>query len=116
EDLRSRLEQAVMSNVQFLNASYHEMKLANDASEAAEANFAVVQDAYSNGVADVSRMIDAQKALYGAKTMVLNSSAQFVLDFLKTERLQGNYTFLGSEKERLVYKNNLVTYLNKVKF
>jgi len=116
EDLRSRLEQAVMYNVQFLNASYHEMKLANDASEAAEANFAVVRDAYSNGVADVSRMIDAQKALYGAKTMVLNSSAQFVLDFLKTERLQGNYTFLGSEKERLVYKNNLVTYLNKVKF
>jgi outer membrane protein TolC len=111
EELRTTLLSAVMSNVQFLSASYREMQLAEDACGAAEHNYNMVMDAYANGMADVSRVIDAQKVLNSTRTMVLNARAQFVLDYLKTERLQGSYTFLESEEQRDLYQNLLITHL-----
>lgn len=112
-DLKNKLTMAVMSNVQFLSASYKEVKLAQRAYNAASANYKMVQDAYLTGVANISQLIDAQTVVTKTKIMALSAQYQYALDFIKTERLQGKYTFLESENQKQMYRDLMITYLNK---
>lgn len=112
-DLKNKLTMAVMSNVQFLSASYKEVKLAQRAYNAASANYKMVQDAYLTGVANISQLIDAQTVVTKTKIMALSAQYQYALDFIKTERLQGKYTFLDSENQKQMYRDLMITYLNK---
>jgi len=112
-ELANKLSIAVFSNVQFLSASYKEVKLAQRAYNAAQANYNMVQDAYLTGVANISQLIDAQNAMLKTKIMTLSAQYQYALDFIKTERLQGKYTFLDSENEKSKYRDLMITYLNK---
>lgn len=112
-ELANKLSTAVLSNVQFLSASYKEVKLAKRAFNAAQANYDMVQDAYLTGVANISQLIDAQTVMLKTKIMTLSAQYQYALDFIKTERLQGKYTFLDNESEKKSYRELMLTYLNK---
>ena len=112
-DLVNKLSAAVLSNVQFLSASYREVKLAKRAFNAAEANYGMVQDAYLTGVANISQLIDAQTVMIKTKIVSLSAQYQYALDFIKTERLQGRYTFLDDQNEKKRYRDLMLTYLNK---
>ena len=112
-NLLNKLSRAVFSNVQFLSASYKEVKLAERAFNAAQANYNMVQDAYLTGVVNISQLIDAQNAMLKTKIMALSAQYQYALDFIKTERLQGRYTFLDSKNEKNRYRNLMLTYLNR---
>ncbi len=113
KDLKNKLTMAVMSNVQFLSASYKEVQLAQRAYAAAAANYKMVQDAYVTGVINISQLIDAQTVVTKTKIMALSAQYQYALDFIKTERLQGRYTFLDSDNQKQVYRDLMITYLNK---
>lgn len=112
-ELANKLSAAVFSNVQFLSASYREVSLAQRAFKAAEANYGMVQDAYLTGVANISQLIDAQTVMLKTKVMALSAQYQYALDFIKTERLQGKYTFLDNENEKKSYRELMLIYLNK---
>jgi hypothetical protein len=45
--------------------------------------------------------------------MALGSRYQYILDYIKTERLQGKFTFLEDEPEKTLYVNRLLNYLIK---
>ncbi|MGD9931949.1 MAG: TolC family protein [Mangrovibacterium sp.] len=113
EDLLNKLETGIRSNVQFLQASYREMELAENAAIAAEANFHTIQDAYAQGMANVAQLTDAQSVMIRTRQMALGSRYQYMLDYLKTERLQGKFTFLDDETERKLYADRLLNYLTK---
>jgi outer membrane protein TolC len=113
EDLLNKLEMGIRSNVQFLQTSYREMELAENAARAAKENFHTTQDAYAQGMANVAQLTDAQSVMIQTRQMALGARYQYVLDYVKTERLQGNFSFLEDDSERVQYANRLLNYLTQ---
>jgi outer membrane protein len=113
DDLLNKLETGIRSNVQFLQSSYREMALSENAARAAEANFQTIQDAYAQGMANVAQLTDAQSVMIRSRQMALGSRYQYILDYIKTERLQGKFFFLEDESEKAQYTNRLLNYLTE---
>lgn len=113
EDLLNKMETGIRSNVQFLQTSYREMELAENAARAAEENFYTIQDAYAQGMVNVAQLTDAQSVMIRTRQMALGSGYQYLLDYIKTERLQGKFSFLDDETERKLYADRLLNYLTK---
>lgn len=111
EDLLNKLETGIRSNVQFLEASYREIVLAENAANAAEKNFVTTRDAYAQGMVNVAQLTDAQSVMIRTRQMALGARYQYILDYIKIERLQGNFTFLENEAEKTGYSNRLLNYL-----
>ncbi|HKL71230.1 MAG TPA: TolC family protein [Marinilabiliaceae bacterium] len=112
EELLSMLEQGIRSNVQLLRASYLDLDLSKNAAQAAANNFEVVQDGYSQGVTTLVQLIDAQNAMTKTRLMAENAYYQYLLDYIHTERLQGQFSFLEDEAGQADYINNLMDYLS----
>lgn len=112
EDLLNNLEVGIRANVQFLQASYRKQDLSANAARAAEDNFKLIQDAYSQGVVSVVQLIDAQNVMIKTKHLALSAKYQFILDYIKTERLQGKFSFLDDETNQALHTNRLLNYLN----
>jgi outer membrane protein len=112
-DLLNNMEKGLRSNVQLLKASYSELDLSQNAARAAEDNYKVVQDAYAQGVATVIQLIDAQNVMIRTKHMASSAYYQYILDYIKAERLQGRFTFLTDEAQQQEYTNRLLNNLNK---
>jgi outer membrane protein len=113
DDLLNKLETGIRSNVQFLQASYREMELSENAARAAMENFHTIQDAYAQGMANVAQLTDAQSVMIRTRQMALGSRYQYILDYIKTERLQGKFFFLEDEPEKAQYTNRLLNYLTE---
>jgi outer membrane protein TolC len=113
DDLLNKLETGIRSNVQFLQASYREMELSENAARAADENFYTIQDAYAQGMVNVAQLTDAQSVMIRTRQMALGSRYQYILDYIKTERLQGKFFFLEDEFERTQYTNRLLNYLTQ---
>jgi len=113
DDLLNKLETGIRTNVQFLQASWREMELSENAARAAEENFYTTQDAYAQGIANVAQLTDAQSVMIRTRQMALGSRYQYILDYIKTERLQGKFFFLEDESEKAQYTNRLVNYLTE---
>ncbi len=113
EELLNKLEVGIRSSVQKLRASYLELELSENAAEAAEANFKMVQDAYFLGAADLINLIDAQNVMIRTKQMANISYYQYVLDYIIVERYQGKFTFISSDEDRADYINRLNQFLLK---
>jgi outer membrane protein TolC len=113
DDLLNKLETGIRSNVQFLQASYREMELAENAARAADQNFYTIQDAYAQGMVNVAQLTDAQSVMIRTRQMALGSRYQYILDYIKTERLQGKFFFLEDESEKVQYTNRLLNYLTE---
>jgi outer membrane protein TolC len=113
DDLLNKMETGIRSNVQFLQASWREMELSENAARAAEENFYTTQDAYAQGMINVAQLTDAQNVMIRTRQMALGSSYQYLLDYIKTERLQGKFSFLDDETERKLYADRLLNYLTK---
>jgi outer membrane protein TolC len=112
DDLLNKIEKGLRTNVQLLTASYKELELAKEAARAANDNYKVVQDAYAQGVATVVQLIDAQNVMTRSKYMAASAYYQYILDYIKTERMQGRFSFLTDETEQEEYSNRLFNYLN----
>lgn len=113
DDLLNKLETGIRSNVQFLQASWREMELSENAAQAAEKNFYTIQDAYAQGMVNVAQLTDAQSVMIRTRQMALGSRYQYILDYIKTERLQGKFFFLEDESEKAQYTHRLVNYLTE---
>jgi len=113
-DLINQFESGIRANVQKLRASFLELDLSNNAAQAAEDNFNIVQDAYSQGMVDLIQLIDAQNVMIKTKYMANIAYYQYVLDYIQIERLQGKFTFLSTENERKTYINRIQEHLIKV--
>lgn len=113
DDLLNKLESGIRSNVQFLQASYREMELSENAARAAEKNFYTIQDAYAQGMANVAQLTDAQSVMIRTRQMANGSRYQYILDCIKTERLQGKFFFLEDESEKAQYTIRLLKYLTE---
>ena len=110
DDLLSKLEMGIRSNVQFLQASYRELELAKNAAHSAKKNYFTIQDAYAHGMVNAAQLADAHNVMIRTRQVALSSHYQYILDYIKTERLQGNFSFLEDDSERMNYINRLLNY------
>lgn len=108
KDLLNKMEAGIRSNVQFLKASYRELALSETAAKAASENFQALQDAYVQGMANAAQVADAQSVMVRTRTMAMGSEYQYLLDYVKTERLQGRFLFLEDEIEKSLYVSRLL--------
>ncbi|HAX96552.1 MAG TPA: TolC family protein, partial [Prolixibacteraceae bacterium] len=108
KDLLNKMEAGIRTNVQFLKASYRELELSEAAAKAAGENFQAVQDAYVQGMANAAQVADAQSVMVRTRTMAMGSKYQYLLDYVKTERLQGRFLFLEDDMEKSLYINRLL--------
>jgi outer membrane protein TolC len=113
EELYSKLQTGIRSNIQKLRTSSLELELSKNAAEAAETNFKMVRDAYFQGAVDLIKLIDAQNVMIRTKHMANISYYQYVLDYLLVERYQGKFNFLSTAEEQKDYINRLQNYLLK---
>ena len=111
-DVSNQLELRVRSTLQQAATSYSNLDLTRTSSEAARKNFEIVQDSYSQGVVNITTLIDAQNASLQARLTATNAEYQFVFDFLALERSIGNFYFLmdpGEKEQFIIRYNNFMT-------
>lgn len=112
DDLLNNIEKGLRTNVQRLKASYKGLELAQEAARAANDNYKIVQAAYAQGVTTVVQLIDAQNVMTRSKYMAASAYYQYILDYVKTERMQGRFIFLTDGSQRQDYTNRLLNHLN----
>ena len=93
-------------------ASFAEVQLAQTAADAADKNYEIIRDYYSQGLSNVTNLIDAQNANLQTALASQNAIFQFINDFLAVERAVGFYYVLASPAERDAFYERLTMYIN----
>jgi len=106
-----RIEEAVRSALQRMQASFAGIELARDAAEAARRNYALVDTEYTRGTATILDLLDAQNTALAAQESVADAIFQFLLDLAATERAAGQFTFLGTPADIDLFFDRLDEYL-----
>lgn len=112
-DTRNKLELRVRVYLQDAVASHFEVQRFKEASAAASANYDIVQDAYQQGLVNVTSLIDAQNAKVQTAIGLAAANYQFILDFFEVERAIGNYYNLNSPAERDAFFNRLEAFMQQ---
>jgi outer membrane protein len=110
-DAENQFELRVRATLQQVGASAYSVQQFKVATTAAGDNFDIVQDAYSQGLANVTTLIDAQNAKIQTEIGAANAGYQFMLDLLKLERSIGFYYNLGTPQEQNAFMDRLAQYM-----
>ena len=77
-----------------------ELKLSKSATEAAEKNYKLVQDAYTHGIATITSLLDAQNSALSAEQSAANSVYNYYAGVLQVERALGSFSVTSSLSEQ----------------
>lgn len=113
QDIRNKLEFQVRANVENLYASYRNYQLTRDAARAGAKNLSIVQDLYNQGQVNVTPLIDAQNAYFGAEINATNAQYQLILDLFTLERSMGQYLTLAPPEQKAAFIAKFVQYKNR---
>ncbi len=109
--LRQQLELGIRSTLETAAASFSNLELSQTAAQAAAKNFQIVQDSYSQGIANITSLIDAQNASLQTALNAENAFYQFIIDMIQVERAVGFYFILESPEERESFIERLNTFI-----
>ena len=112
-DLRNQLELRVRAALQTAGASYFRVQQYDVATKAANENFKIVQDSYSQGLVSITNLIDAQNAKVQTELGAVNAGYQFILDFMEVERAIGFYYQLSSTAEQIAFFDRMTQFMTK---
>ena len=112
-NLKNQLELRVRGDLETAGASFFRFDRSREAAEAAKKNFAVIQDSYSQGLVNITTLIDAQNASVRTELNAVNARYQFILDFLILERAGGFYYMLATQGERDAFFERLNAFILK---
>ncbi|HSR52145.1 MAG TPA: TolC family protein [Acidobacteriota bacterium] len=104
------IEQRIRSSAHEAGFSFAAISLANDAYDAARRNFQLIQDAYSQGVSDITDLLNAQEAVLNADLARASAVYQFLVDWIEAQRAVGAFDFLASPAERDAWFSRVDAY------
>jgi outer membrane protein TolC len=110
-DAENQFELRVRATLQEVSASGYSVQQFKVATKAATENFNIVQDAYSQGLANVTTLIDAQNAKIQTEIGAANAGYQFLLDVIELERSIGFYYNLATPQERSGFMDRMAQYM-----
>jgi outer membrane protein TolC len=111
--LVQKIEQRVRSAAHMAGASYAAIKQSHDAAEASLKNLDLVVDSYSQGLLNITQLLDAQNAALVTSEAEANSIYQFLIDLMELERAIGTSYLLHSREKREVFFNRLSDYFER---
>jgi len=94
-----RVEQSVRSAAVVAGASSAQIALAQEQARAAEANLAVVTDAYRGGLVPIATILDAQNAAVDARLGAELAEYEHLVDLMNLQRTLGWFELLASPDE-----------------
>jgi outer membrane protein TolC len=114
---RENLKQKLNSNLNVLvfklRASYDSIQLAKTAKEAAYKNFKLVQNAYKEGVVEITALMDAQNAYLKAKEYYKNAIYAFIEDYLTIDRIATGFISFQDNRKREIMLLKLDEFMKK---
>ncbi|MCP9234700.1 TolC family protein [Lewinella sp. JB7] len=113
ENTENQLVQRLYSSVETLVASYRNLNLARTAAATSERNFALIEDLYRSGAANVTSLIDAQNVVLQSRVNATNLGYQFVADFLTVQRATGSYHFLDAPSEQTAFLQRFLSFRSR---
>lgn len=109
--LAQRVEQRIRTALHLAGASFANIRLSRDASEAANKNLEVVQDAYARGALSYLNLLDAQNAALTAREVAANAVYDFLVDFTEVQRAASRFDLLATPEDRAEWKRRLDDFL-----
>jgi outer membrane protein len=113
QTIRQAIDQQVRASLEAATASYAAIALARDAADASLRNFALVSDAYAEGTASITALIDAQSAALTSAVSAANAVHNFLIDLMRVERAVGAFGSLQSPAEREQFRERLRTFIRE---
>ncbi len=110
-DVRNQLEFRIRATMETVAASFSRMELSREAADAGRKNFEIIQDSYSQGIVNITTLIDAQNASLQTELSAVNAIYTFVLDWLELERSIGFYYFTASQAEKDAFFDRLAVFM-----
>ena len=110
DDTVLRIDQRMRGALHLLRGSWVKIELARAASQAADSNFGLVQDAYRRGVGDILGLLDAQNEALVAREAAASAVYEFLIDLIEVERAVGRFEYFGSPEERTSFFERLEEY------
>jgi outer membrane protein TolC len=100
EATAERIEQRIQGAINRTRASYPSIRLARDASEAANQNLELVLSSYQQGIKTIIDVVDAQNLALAADLRAANAVYDFLIDLMNLQRAVGRFDFfLGVEEQ-----------------
>jgi outer membrane protein TolC len=112
-NLRNQLELRIRNTLETAGASYFRWQRSREAADAAKKNFIVIQDSYSQGLVNITTLIDAQNVSVQTELNAVNATYQFINDFLSLERAGGFYYVLATQGEKDAFFDRLAAFISK---
>lgn len=110
--LKQQLELRIRSAMELAGASFAELELSQTAATAASKNYDIIRDLYSQGLSNVTNLVDAQNVNLQTSLAAENAIFQFITDFLAVERSMGFYYLLAPTAERDAFFERLNLYIS----
>lgn len=110
--IMQELELGLRISFETAGASFSAVNLSREASDAAGKNFEIIQDSYSQGLANITTLVDAQNVALQTSLEAENAVYQFMIDILNLERLVGYYYLVASPEERDDFYARLNQYIS----
>jgi outer membrane protein TolC len=107
EGIAQGVTQRVRAALETAAASYAAIALTRDAAEAAGRNYELISDAYANGTASITTLLDAQDAALSASESAANAVHEFLLDLMRVERAMGRFGTLQPPEQRREFLERL---------
>ncbi len=95
-----QIEDAIRSSLHAAGVTFPSIRLTREAAASAWKNFELVTDAYSRGAVDITQLIDAQNAGLIAKLAAENAVYDFLIDFMRVQRVIGSFDVFMSRADR----------------
>lgn len=96
----SRVEQRIRAAMERIRASWPAIRHKEESAAAAEKNLLLVTDAYGRGLAEITDLLDAQRAALGAKLAAAGAVYDYLLDLVALERATSDFAIFLSEASR----------------
>jgi outer membrane protein TolC/ABC-type uncharacterized transport system substrate-binding protein len=106
--LKNKIEQVVRSALHQSGASFAGMGQAKISAEASIKNLDIVRNLYSQGMASITDLVDAQNAALIAELLATSAQFNFLIDLMNVQRAIGEfiYTYSVDEKDDFMRRLN----------
>ncbi len=99
-DARQVIERRVRSSVRAIEGSFPSIAYLNAAAEASRRNFEIVQDRYTEGLVNVTDLLDAQNDRFISERTARGAQYAFLLDMVALQRAIGWFEDMKTQEER----------------
>ena len=108
-----KIKEGILSLLIKLKGRYSDILIYKNAKQIATKNLKLAKNAYKNGQVSIMKVIDGNNALLHAQQTEIDSTYQFLIEFINLERVIGYYDFLLSKREYENWFIKLNNFYNK---